>query len=96
MTPRSVQIWFQNRRQRLLKPMRQEGDDDESPRDVYATLRSGSGSDASNADGGHQRGLADWSSANSPSGDKIDHARLAAQLAQQQQSLSQANQAKRP
>jgi len=23
MTPRSVQIWFQNRRQRLLKPMRQ-------------------------------------------------------------------------
>ena len=25
MTPRSVQIWFQNRRQRLLKPMRNAG-----------------------------------------------------------------------
>jgi len=30
MTPRSVQIWFQNRRQRLLKPLRQGVVDDET------------------------------------------------------------------
>lgn len=40
MTPRSVQIWFQNRRQRLLKPMRQgECDsDDVAPYNLFTAL----------------------------------------------------------
>lgn len=44
MTPRSVQIWFQNRRQRLLKPLRQgehDAEDESSPREVYASLSPG-------------------------------------------------------
>ena len=43
MTPRSVQIWFQNRRQRLLKtgsagPKPEELGEDDSPRDIITKL----------------------------------------------------------
>ncbi|KAL3909252.1 MAG: hypothetical protein SGPRY_009493 [Prymnesium sp.] len=45
MTPRSVQIWFQNRRQRLLKPMRQGENEaeDEMHLDSSAVRASSSG-----------------------------------------------------
>lgn len=51
MTPRSVQIWFQNRRQRLLKPMRQGENEaeDEMHLDSSAVRASSSGDMSGNA-----------------------------------------------
>jgi len=64
MTPRSVQIWFQNRRQRLLKPMRQGEHDAEegSPQESSSGQEGSDGSSAhDSADMGNCR-VHDWSS----------------------------------